>query len=61
MNRNKLEKVYKLNIYQVVEGSDEWPLVETITAKTSDDCIAQAEMEYDTDQYSWSNPFETYE
>ena len=47
----------KLDIYEVVGGTDEWPLVETIEAETVKECIDRAEESYDQDKYHWTNPY----
>jgi hypothetical protein len=53
---NELTYEYRLEVYRVVEGSDLWPLVETIVACDPKDCIAEAERKYNQDEYHWTNP-----
>lgn len=36
-----------LDIYRVIEGTDNWPLIETIEAETDQECIEIAEERYD--------------
>ncbi len=48
----------KLNIYEVIDGTDKWPLIETIEAETSEECIDIAETKYGSDnEYHWTNPY----
>ena len=47
----------KLDIYRVIDGTDDWPLVEIIVARDADLCINLAESIYDPDQYHWTNPY----
>lgn len=47
---------YKLEIYQVIDEPDCWPLVETIVACSPDDCYAEAEKKYNLDEYHWTTP-----
>jgi hypothetical protein len=51
---------YKLDIYHVVKGSDKWPLVDSIIADSEDECIEEAELGYNQDEYHWSWPYEFY-
>ena len=47
----------KLDIYKVIDGSDDWPLVATLEARTDEEVIAKAEELYDQDNYHWTNPY----
>jgi hypothetical protein len=47
----------KLDIYKVVEGTDNWPKIDTIEADTAEECISQAEDKYNQDDYHWTNPY----
>jgi hypothetical protein len=49
----------KLDIYKVVDGTDNWPLIETIEADTAEACIDKAEEEYgpNSDDYHWTTPY----
>jgi hypothetical protein len=48
---------YILKVYKVIDGSDNWPLVETIVACDPDDCITEAEKKYgQDDEYHWTMP-----
>jgi hypothetical protein len=47
----------KLDIYKVIEGTDEWPLIDTIEADTAKECIEIAESRYGQDEYHWTNPY----
>jgi hypothetical protein len=58
-------KTYYLKVYRIIEGADNWPLVDTITAtaETVNDegaaqaeCIDTAMRRYSPDEYSWTNP-----
>lgn len=50
-------KMFKLDIYKVIEGTDDWPFVETIEAKTEKECFELAEEQYGQDDYHWTNPY----
>ncbi len=49
----------RLDIYQVIDNTDNWPLIETIEADTEDECIDKAEAEYgfNSGDYHWTNPY----
>ncbi len=49
-------KMFKLDIYKVIEGTDDWLFVETIEAKTEKECFELAEEQYGQDDYHWTNP-----
>ena len=49
------ENNMKLDIYKVVDGTDQWPLVEIIEANTEAECIEIAENKYGQDEYHWAN------
>lgn len=57
---------YKLDIYHVVKGSDKWPLVDrsyhsgSIIADSEDECIEEAELKYNQDEYHWASPYVFY-
>lgn len=55
---NDLAREYKLAVYRIIDGTDQWPLVETIVACDPADCIADAERKYNQDEYHWSYPTE---
>ena len=45
-----------LEIYKVIEGTDNWPLVDTIVKETAEECLAEADLIYAGDDYHWTNP-----
>ena len=47
----------ELKIYKVIDGHDDWPLVEILEGETDDEVIALAEEKYGSDQYHWTNPY----
>lgn len=47
----------KLDIYRVIDGTDDWPLVDTIVARDADLCISLAEINYSSDSFHWTNPY----
>jgi hypothetical protein len=47
--------MYYLKIYQVIDGADNWPLIDTIEAETEQECIDEAERMYNSDNYHWCN------
>jgi len=48
--------MYKMTIYRVIEGSDDWPVVDIITGDTWVECIHKAERLYNQDEYHWTTP-----
>lgn len=51
--------MYKLDIYEVIDGTDNWPLIDTIHGETAEECIEMAELEYGSNnEYHWINPVE---
>ena len=49
---------WTLDIYQVIDGTDNWPLVRRIEADTPEMCIEIAGVEYPGDDMHWTNPYE---
>lgn len=49
--------MYKLDIYEIEEGTGEWDIVETIEAETVKECLDLANDKYDTENYHWTNPY----
>lgn len=49
---------YRLNIYEVIDGQDDWPMVGTVYANTPQECLDEANSSYDQDLYHWTNPIE---
>jgi hypothetical protein len=48
----------KLDIYQVIEGTDNWPLIDTLEASTKEKLFDQAESKYGSNNnYHWTNPY----
>ena len=47
----------KLDVYEVIDGQDNWPLVGILEGETDDEVIALAEEKYGSDQYHWTNPY----
>ena len=48
----------KLDIYEVVEGTDNWEKIETIEKETEEECHEYAEYEYGSDgKYHWTNVY----
>ncbi len=58
-DREIMEKIYKLDIYKVVDGTDNWPVIDTIEGDTPEACIEKAELEYGSngEHYHWTNPY----
>ena len=50
--------MYKLDVYKVVEGIDEWPQVDTIIGETEKECLEKAEEAYSIEEHHWTNPIE---
>jgi len=51
-------KKMKLDIYEVVEGTDNWEKIETIEKETEEECHEYAEYEYGSDgKYHWTNVY----
>ena len=49
---------YSLAIFEVIEGSDEWPLIDTLTGETPEACTAKAERKYGSNNgYHWTYPY----
>lgn len=48
----------KLDIYQPVEGQDDWPLIDTLEAETPEAVIELAERVYGSNDYHWTNPYD---
>jgi hypothetical protein len=55
-----MNKNFKLDIYEVVDGTDNWPLIDTVYGETEAECIENAEAKYgpNADGYHWTNPTE---
>ncbi|MBX3004581.1 MAG: hypothetical protein KF821_01990 [Anaerolineales bacterium] len=54
------QREYKLDVYQVIDGTDNWPLVDTITGSSPEECLDAAEGKYGSNnEYHWTNPVET--
>ncbi len=49
--------MFKLDIYEIIDGSDDWPLVDTLEAKTEEDVLTEAGDLYGEDNYHWTNPY----
>lgn len=48
---------YKLEVYEVIDGTDNWPLVKTIIACSPQACIDEAERDFGSNnEYHWTNP-----
>ena len=48
----------KLDIYTVIEGTDNWPLIETLEANTDQQVLELAETLYGSNEaYHWTNPY----
>jgi hypothetical protein len=51
-------KEYALKIYKVIDGTDDWPIIDIITGTSEQDCIDQAEQKYGSNNdYHWTNPY----
>ena len=52
--------MYRLNIYRVIDGTDNWPLIDVVEGETPEECIEKAEEKYGYgggDEYHWANPY----
>ncbi len=55
LNKEITKMNYKLDIYKVIDGTDDWPIVDTIHGETPDDCDEMAESQYGSnDEYHWT-------
>jgi hypothetical protein len=54
----KMDKEYKLDIYKVDEGADDWPQVDIIRANSEQGCFDEAFRLYGEEDYHWANPYE---
>lgn len=43
----------ELKIYKVIDGQDNWPLVDIITAENQEEATDKAIYEYGQDEYHW--------
>lgn len=48
---------FELEVYEVIVGTDNWPLVETIEGTSEEDCLNKASSKYDQENYHWTNPY----
>jgi hypothetical protein len=49
----------KLDIYKIIDGTDKWPLIETIEAETEEEIFDIVDEKYgpNADEYHWTNPY----
>jgi hypothetical protein len=47
--------MYKLDVYKVIDGTDDWPLIDTIYGNSPEECEEKAEDKYgpNPDGYHW--------
>jgi len=50
--------MYKLEIYKVEKGKDDWKKVDIITGDTEKECLEKAEETYNIEEHHWTNPIE---
>ncbi len=49
----------KLDIYKIIDGTDDWPLITTIEADTKEECQEIAERDYGPDEcHHWTNCYD---
>ena len=50
-------KPYKLDVYKVIDGTDQWPIIRTFYGDSESQCVVQAEYNYGSnDGYHWTQP-----
>ena len=48
----------KLDVYKVIEGTDDWPLIATLEAETDAEVLDLAEENYGSNNaHHWTNPY----
>lgn len=49
-------QAWKMEVYQVIEGSDDWPLIDTVYGATKKECEEKAEEKYgaNADDKHWT-------
>lgn len=56
--KERRRKMKKLDIYKVIDGKDDWPLVETLLGETNEEVLHLADMKYGlSEKYHWTNPY----
>ncbi len=51
-----MSTIYKLDIYQIIDGSDDWPKIDTVYGNTEQTCLDYALRKYGQEEFHWTNP-----